>query len=505
MAASHDDRAPNTIRQVRSCEFQDGVTFTLGVKSYILHFLHIHIKQNPLPSRRNKSGSKDQMLFGPAYNVYRCDRSRCNSEKNSFGGVLIAVAAKHVSSSITTRNGSSIEQVCVAATIRGKKFSLCAVYLLPDKSPDVAVFEQHVLTVREICDKALPNGTVLVCGEYNQPRFNWSSNDSQIFCCNSSSFTPASSTLIDGMDFLNMCQYNLVQNFLGRTLDLVFANSASVLVDVNESSAPLLRVDPHHPSLVVSVSFPADFASRNRYTPSDPVLNFRKIDFEALLEYLFNSDWTTILFSNDVDDMAESFCRHISDWLLLNVPVRRPPLSPAWSTVELRKLKRMRNTNQRRLRRYRSSESKNAFRSSCDAYRKLNRSLYKSYVLKVHTNLKCNPKSFWNFVNSKRKYSAIPPTTFLDDEKSNSDADTCEQFAKFFASVFAPNIASDHEVEQAVVDVPADIINLDTFEITQSTITDATNKLKNSFSPGPDGIPAVVFRRCIAALVSPLC
>ena len=209
--------------------------------------------------------------------------------------------------------------------------------------------------------------------------------------------------------------------------------------------------------------------------------------------------------SNDVDDMADNFCSHICQWLSSNVPISKRPVSPAWSSVELRRLKRVRNADQRRIRRNRTVAAKTAFRDSSNAYRRLNLGLYKSYVLRVQSNLRRNPRHFWNFVNSKRKNSDIPQLTFFDDEQSSSETETCEQFASFFASVFSPLVTTDREAEQAIVNVPANLVDLDTFEVTQRMVLAAISKLKNSFSPGPDGIPAAMYRRCAAVLAHPLC
>ncbi|XP_055645635.1 uncharacterized protein LOC129782527 [Toxorhynchites rutilus septentrionalis] len=360
-----------------------------------------------------------EQLSGPEFNVYRCDRNLCNSSKSSFGGVLIAIAAKHVSYFIVTLSGSAIEQVCVAASIRGTKISMCAVYIPPDRSRDVAAFDQHVASVREICDKVSPNEVVLVCGDYNQPRLSWVRNDNEVACCSTSVYTPASLSLIDGMDFLNLRQQNLIQNHLGRILDLVFTNTAYDSIMINESSAPLLRVDSHHPPLVISVSlpFPSDNAPTNIDRNVPRPLNYKKLDFDELSDYLSNTDWNLVLNSDRVDNIAEKFCSYICQWLTLNVPISQRPVSPAWSSADLRRLKRTRNACQRRLRHHRTMESVSAFRSSSNAYQ---------------------------------------------------------------------SAASDEEVERAIGDVPTDIVDLDMFEITQSMVLAATNKLKNTFSPGPD-------------------
>ena len=125
--------------------------------------------------------------------------------------------------------------------------------------------------------------------------------------------------------------------------------------------------------------------------------------------------------------------------------------------------------------------------------------------MRVQTELRRNPKHFWNFVNSKRKCSSIPSVVCLDEVESTSTFESCELFAKFFASVFAENIASDEDAEIASVDVPENLVDLGTFLVTPDMIITASKRLKKSYSAGPDGIPTAVFSYCAAALAEPLC
>lgn len=167
-------------------------------------------------------------------------------------------------------------------------------------------------------------------------------------------------------------------------------------------------------------------------------------------------------------------------------------------------MKRLKNACQRALRRRRSVVNKMEFRRSSDAYRKLNSTLYKSYVLRVQTNLRRNPRGFWSFVNAKRKSKDIPDSVFLDQHESGSPELSCDLFAQHFKSVFAAGCATDEEAAVAANNVPENLLDLSTFDVSADMVKQALAKLKSSFSPGPDGIPSVVYRRCADALVAPL-
>ena len=200
-------------------------------------------------------------------------------------------------------------------------------------------------------------------------------------------------------------------------------------------STPFLPVDSHHPPLEISLPVQVvceGSADRRNERP----LNFRRIDFEALSQYLTTVDWSTI-FTNDVDEMAETFCSILNNWLVANVPRIRPPVSPAWSTYRLRELKRVRNACQRNLRRRRTSGNQTRFQQASKAYRFLNSCLYKSYVLRVQMSLTRNPRGFWRFINSKRKSSAIPKNVYLNETTSDAIFDSCQLFAEHFSSMFS--------------------------------------------------------------------
>ncbi|XP_062534250.1 uncharacterized protein LOC134203396 [Armigeres subalbatus] len=369
-------------------------------------------------------------VFSTSFNVYRCDRSPLNSDKRSFGGVLIAVAERHCSSRIVACHGSRLEQVCVAANIGGTRFRFCAIYVPPDKSRNADLMDEHISTVRELCENASDDDIVFVCGDYNQPRIAWCIDENGIRPDNSSSVTPAGTALLDGMDFLNLFQANVQLNSLGRTLDLIFAPIHSRIL-VHAAEDPLLPVDFHHPPLSVRCDVSGNkqqttLQEANRF---DQKLNYRKIDFDLLLAHLFGLEWSFIYDSEDVNDMAAKFSDAICDWLSANVPMKRKPAVPPWNTPQLKKLKRSRRRWHRYLRIHHSTFARLNFKHASDNYRRLNAALYKSHVLRVQNNLRREPKSFWSYVNSKRKNTSVTPNVVYEDSESTSESEACDLFA----------------------------------------------------------------------------
>ncbi|XP_055633215.1 uncharacterized protein LOC129773603 [Toxorhynchites rutilus septentrionalis] len=381
-------------------------------------------------------------------------------------------------------------------------FNNFLIYIPPDKSRDVVFMEDHIATVRELSVSANSEAIILACGDYNQPRLAWSNDDNSLRLDNPILLTPASAALIDGMDFLNMNQINAQLNHLRRTLDLVFLTEGShASHEVLTAVDSLVSVDPHHPPLTIRFNAPAkSVTSLPVGNVEERKINYRKIDFDSLSAHLSGSDWSCIYDCTNVHDMAFKFCDIIRQWLIANVPLKRCPISPPWSTPLLRRAKRVRNQWQRRMRTHRSNFTKVNFKHASDDYRHLNAALYKSHVLRVQFGLRRDPKSFWSFVNSKRKNPIVSSNLVYEDKESSDEAVACDFFARHFAS----EPSSDSDAELAASNIVADAVDLDTFEILPAMIIHASKKLKNSFSPGPDGIPASVFCRCIIAVAEPL-
>lgn len=96
--------------------------------------------------------TEPHQIFGSAYNVFRCDRSNLNSNKTSFRGVLFAVQARYHCTLVRTLHGERLEQVFVDTAIGSHRLLIGAVYIPPDLSRDADVIDEHVSSVREVCD-----------------------------------------------------------------------------------------------------------------------------------------------------------------------------------------------------------------------------------------------------------------------------------------------------------------------------------------------------------------
>ena len=444
-------------------------------------------------------------LFGSLYTVFRTDRSQLNSRKSRGGGVLIAVSTKLTSYIDSAPISSLVEQLWIVVEIQHCTISVGVIYLPPDRKNDCSVVNAHVESFGLVSSRLGPRSPALLFGDYNQSGLQWrfSENGTPFIDPMVSHMPAACCALLDGFNLYGLTQVNTFLNRNTRLLDLVLANDLAVFGSIVSLPAePLVDLDADHPARLVSLVSPVPIAYDQSYEQYS--LDFRRADYNALSNALSEIDWQFIESAASVNDAVEFFCAAVEDAIFRVVPVRRPPSKPPWSNSRLRKLKRERSAALRKYCHCRSPYLKRLFSFASHRYRSYNRYLYNRQVKRTEANLRTRPKSFWSFVNSKRKESGLPCSMFLGCSAANNDREKCNRFAAHLKHVFRNLTATVRQVEDATVGIPRDVFDYDIPRISEESVAGAIRKLKLSFSAGPDGIPSSVLKRCAENLIFPL-
>ena len=208
--------------------------------------------------------------------------------------------------------------------------------------------------------------------------------------------------------------------------------------------------------------------------------------------------------ATDVDSVVEIFTHTMKQQFTNFVPSFHPRPKPVWSNRRLRELKRQRAAALRNYVRRRNAMTKLSFTTASRHYKTYNRFLYAQHVLRTQSQLKRNPKRFWSFVNSKRKESGLPSSMFLVNDSVDTLDGIGSLFRKHFSSIFNSSSANTAQIQSALRDVPHNVVNLSNICFSDEDVLKATEKLKPSSSAGPDGIPAIILKRCAIALCVPL-
>ncbi|XP_055527131.1 uncharacterized protein LOC129719756 [Wyeomyia smithii] len=363
-----------------------------------------------------------RQIFGPNYEVFRCDRNPKNSRKTSGGGVLIAVHRQLNASILEHDVWSTAEQVWATIKLVDRTLFLCAIYVPPDRTRDTDFLRAHMSSVNTIISKTSAVDDVIILGDFNLPGITWQERGNGFMHADfgSLSLSPATTELLDSYSTATLQQCNRITNENGRFLDLCFATVRCQAPEVALAPSPLVKHVLHHPALLVSAHQKISCAETT--APTSVYYDFARADFENNNVLLFEIDWNTVLDTDDVNAAALTFS-HILNYVIdrhvqkkTNSDQQRLP----WLNTTLRRLKSERKAALRRFSKYRTLPLRNHYLSINTRYKQLSRSCFRGFLRNVERKLKRNPKSFWKYVNEQRKDGGLPSSMFLDGDTANS-------------------------------------------------------------------------------------
>ncbi|XP_055542676.1 uncharacterized protein LOC129728273 [Wyeomyia smithii] len=429
-----------------------------------------------------------------SYVIYACSVSLFSALRSLFSALLAEAA------------DDSLEQVWVTINNSECKIVIGVSYIPPNLRNETEIIDRHISSVEKAVNSTGINDDLFLFGDFNRAGLSWSvqpQSNYLIVDALHSSVNAGSTHLLDGMAFNNMFQINPVRNQNGRFLDLIFANlHALPSCSVTTAPDPLCNIDVHHPPLMVTFNRPVKAQFVDEFDP--PSFDFRRGNYEAISLALRGIDWSFINQCRNLDEAVSRFTALIQELIHSYIPKVRPRYKPTWGNRHLARLNRARKSTLRAYQRNRNPVNRIRLTSASRSYKALNRKLYSSFVRRTEHNLRSNPKSFWRFLNSKRKEDGLPSSMFLSNSVASTNDSKCVLFAKYFAGVFNSECASSDEIAEAMFPVPSDTFCADIFTISNEEVAEAICNLKQSFSPGPDGIPAVILKKCAAVLKSPL-
>ncbi|XP_055527600.1 uncharacterized protein LOC129720187 [Wyeomyia smithii] len=443
-------------------------------------------------------------LFGDEYEGFRCDRSSLNSVKKIGGGVIIAVRRRLKANIISDPSWNTLEQIWVSVQLADRKLFICVVYFPPDRTRDKQLIDAHLQSVYSITAKAKPCDEIIIVGDFNLPSLFWRPSRDGYYYPDptQSTFHDCALNLLDGYNAAGLQQINSNPNEHGRCLDLCFVSTCDTAPVMAYAPDPLVKTVSHHPALVLSL----DKRSRTDHpTTSNSIrFNFRRANYDGLFSALLNVNWIDILNPTDIDLAVSDFSSVCYELMERFVPKVRNRRYVLWQTSALRRLKTKKNAASRKFSASGTLRLREHYRQINYEYRRLRRRCYSNYRRHIESKLKTDPKKFWNFVNLQRKQSGLPSSMELAGEIADSSTGICRLFARKFSSVFNNEALSDNQGLKAANNVLPTGHSMASIKIDDDMILAAATKLKHSCSPGPDGIPATLLKKCNSGLTSPL-
>ncbi|XP_055543788.1 uncharacterized protein LOC129729304 [Wyeomyia smithii] len=486
--------------------YQNASGMNSNIDDYLLAFSDSHYDFIALTETWLDDRTLTSHLFGAEYEGFRCDRGPQNSQKKTGGGVLIAVRCSLKPRQIVDAAWNNLEQVWVSVQLSGRKLYICVVYFPPERTRDKQLIDTHIQSVLAIHDRVKRCDEIVVIGDFNLPNLYWAPKRSGFLYPDPdrSNYHACALNLLDGYNAAMLEQINNNVNENGRCLDLCFVSTRDIAPRLTFAPAPLVKTVSHHPALLL------DFDEQNSLDYQEPVqqprYDFKRTDYDGLLEALLIFDWANNLNPTDVDMAVDDFLSIVTGMIARFVPRKRvrPHKYLPWQSTELRRLKRIKNATFKRYSASGTLSLRNHYRSVNQEYKTLRRRCYANYRRKIERKLKTDPKQFWNFVNAQRKETGLPSVVELATEKADNSSDICRLFAAKFASVFVDESLTTTQISAAASKVALSSSSIASIDIDDRAILAAVTKLKNSNWSGPDGIPATLLKKCIPGLVTAL-
>lgn len=446
-------------------------------------------------------GVYNEEMFDERYNVFRRDRLECNYKrrKKEGGGVLIAVRRCYtVLRQLHWESCYEDLWISIVPTRKGElPLNVCVCYLPSYLETDD--FEEFTSRCQRNILDSTNNGPFIILGDFNIPEIDWFASSGDAIC--SVSDSSKASNLKEMVSLCDLAQFNLINNQNGRILDLVLSNvDNGVRV---EEATPLLKLDRHHPSLLVSL----DTCEQSNYyikANNDSLKpNFHKCDYVKLKAQIGSINWYELLNSLDPDTAVECFYHELQKAILLFTPLKKCSSTqyPYWYSYTLRRCLREKFKYHKRYKMFGNQRDYDTFALLRSRSKVLINECYRSLLDSVEDNFNDNMRGFWKFVNSKKSSKSLPQNMSYNNNIATDSMGICNLFSQYFSSVYASSGSantSQYELSDRYN------LTLSRINVSYADILASIRKLDTSKGPGPDGIPAIFVRNCAEELCIPL-
>ena len=345
-----------------------------------------------------------------------------------------------------------------------------------------------------------PSASIHICGDFNVHHEEWlvhsNNTDREGRICYDFSIVYGLTQIVDQTT-------RVPKNSRERPnlLDLFLTNCPEFCTATVES--PLGSSD--HSVISVRVDIQCKESSDVPYHRT--IYRYSKADWDGFRNFIADAPLEA-LFQGNPSEMATSITEWIQTGIDIFIPHKKyqqKPNSQPWFTPECAAAICQRNHFFHKYQRNRTAENLQAFKASRRECRESLRQAKNRYSKQARDSIarqKLGSKDFWRICNSvlKRNKSSLPSLRSNTNRMATSSADKdellCEEFAKVSSlddgGRFPPSF------------LPRTGATLATPSITVRQVRKIINCLDVSKACGPDGIPAIVYKKCAPELAPAL-
>ena len=453
-------------------------------------------------------GLKDSELFDNSFQVFRRDRYTDSTKLG--GGLLIALRSTLNSSRVQFPDDLLIlglEIISLIISFSNKDIYVVSCYVPPNSLSrqfcnGKNIFENLTLHLDYLDDIRGPGDEVILLGDFNLPSVDWVYCREDDVCLPSGDFSAKISDFLDNLSCLGYAQTSCVKNYMGRQLDLVFTTDSGSII-TERSPTSLTNTDLYHPPLMVTFGFDTETIRMTEQTTFS--FNFRKANFPLIESLLNSTNFQQELSSENIDENAFKFYFILFNIFKKSVPLERKKslnFTPPWYSKDLIKLKNYKNRLWKKYLKCKSNSNYSNFVNSFNLFQESSSQLYDKYLIEIKNKVFSDSRSFFNFINTKKKSDGYPSTLNFNSESSNDAQVISDFFASFFESAFDSNNFVPSEADFS--HISKKVNNFKFPSLTSEVIFSKLEALPEDYSIGPDKVPPIVLKRCAKAFALPL-
>ena len=348
------------------------------------------------------------------------------------------------------------------------------------------------------------NDEVILLGDFNLPSVDWVYSREDDTCLPTGNIPAKISDFLDNLSCSGFWQCSTVQNSLGRQLDLVFTTDNGNLL-VERSPTKLTNIDLYHPPLLLTIGKEDTNSTDHSGSQTAFRFNFRKANYDRITNLLHATNFSSEFSSGVLNDNVEKFYSILFNIFQECVPferIRDIKSAPPWYTKDLITLKNRKNRLWRKYLKAKDRSSYDNFVNCHTTFNELSSALYNNYLSDISNKMYNDSRTFFKFINVKRKVDGYPSTMKFDGESSNDPQIISDFFASFFDSAFDKE--SFTPPEAAFSNISKKVNYFFSPVITEEAVALKLEALPEDYSIGPDKVPPIVLKRCARAFAMPL-
>lgn len=448
----------------------------------------------------------NEEVFGNQFNVFRDDRDKSLSNKQSGGGVLIAVCSDYESEKISSSKCKEFDHVWVK-TVLGNQVHLFATVYFPPEHAKKESYDLFFSLANTIISNQQPETRVHIYGDFNQRTANFivdDENESLLLPVVGDNETLQSLFEKSAENGLN--QINHVRNRNNCYLDLFFTNITEDFC-VTESSDPIWKNEAFHTAIEFSI-FIHENANVLDNDLFESYFDFKNANYEDVSNKIEAIDWQTLLRNLDTERAVNVFYGVVNNIIETSIPKKQRKITnksklPAWHNKKISNLKNKKQKAHKAYKKDKNDQSLANYLSICDQLKEESKIAYEDYNNKIEANIKLDPKSFFNFAKDKQKSTNFPSKMQLGNRIGKTSTEISNLFADFFQNIYTTHDDNERDYQYfSYLPEPLQDIKIDRISLNEIIL--ALNVLDVSKGPGPDGLPPVFVKSLSRQLAKPL-